>query len=108
MLGFSTLSESPIGSLASFEFFIRGSSSISVLIGVGSSGKLDIFGNHNNIVEVATSSIGYIKITKRKKIMIAQALRRSIGKHAIDLDIHASSPQNTIHPVSSTKKIRVE
>lgn len=79
MLGFSSISESPISSLASYVFFIRGNGQIEVEISSAAfSGRLDIFGNQSNILSVGVSSVGIIKIAKRRKIIIARAVKKSL------------------------------
>lgn len=126
MLGFSSISETPLSSLSSVVFYIRGASDIAIVVTSGDGqGRLDIFGNAVNIIDIGTSSIGYIKIARRRKQFIAQAVyntisgvgsnpqlrseqtQKSTSSSSTSQSITPESTQNTIDSSSTTRRIKL-
>jgi len=107
MLGFFPISGDAVSALSSLVFYIRGESSIAIVFDTISSGKLDIFGHTVNIVDIGVSSVGFVKINKVKKRIIAMAVQNKINNRAEEKNVSAASSYHNINNRSEKKRINL-
>lgn len=105
MLGFYSLSESPISSLSDILIYIRGESAIVVDFQYSGIGRLDLRGDGSIEIPIVSDTFGILSITRKRKQMIATAIVNRMSSSSSEQSIDAVSQAKNIVNESRQKKI---